>query len=229
MPPGYRPGSVPLAGGVPWEGPGGILGRWWHTVSAVNFRGRELFAAASDSNDAMTACLFSMMSLVIYGLFIVMLFTILFLLVGAAFFGLFSRMGLRGLAAIGTIELGILFLACGAIVITCAVYGFVMPWIAGGVHHLVLVMLGGVGEGREYAHSVRVAAYAGGAAMLWAMVPMPYLNAMVMTVFNAINHVTGYDEVHQCGTGKAFLAWVSPVVCCCCSGVLFALLTARFR
>ena len=227
MPPGYRPdgGAMPLAGGVPWESPhGGLFGRWWETITAANFKGRELFSAVGQNDDAMSACLFSMTTGAVMGALIGLLYLLLLALWSTAMLAILGSVGIGkvgGAVAGMGIGLGLLFWI-GA-VIFYAVAGFISPWVVGGLHHLVLMMVGGVGQGKEYSHSVRVNAYAGAASLLF--VPIPFLGGLVALVFNIINHVTGYDQVHRCGGGKAFLAWVSPVfICCCCYLALFMML-----
>jgi len=223
MPPGYQPGgATPLAGGVPWESGGGLLSRWWATMTAVSFRGRELFAAARESDDAVRACMFSMTTGTMFGAVLGLFYVILLAIWGAAVMAFVPhRLGLSA-ASVGLGAGVLLWLGC--IVMGC-VGGFIGPWIMGGIHHLVLAILGGVGQGKGYAHSVRVNAYAQSAAYLW--VPIPVLGGLVSLVFSAKNHVEGYDVTHGCGGGKAFLAWVSPFLCCCCSyfvmGMMFGL------
>jgi len=106
--------------------------------------------------------------------------------------------------------------------LTMAIMGFIAPWVGGGIHHLVLSMAGGVGEGRDYGSTVRVHAYATGAAALWAFVPM--VGGLASLAFQIINHTVGYDEMHRCGGGKAFLAWASPMLVCCCCYVMMLVL-----
>jgi hypothetical protein len=230
VPPGHRPGSAPLVGGVPWEGDGNFIGRWWNTITAVNFRCREFFAAAAESSDAMTACMFSMLTAVLFTVVGLLLAGLVMLVFGAFLFSLFGSVGLGKLGpAFATLQIGFFLVGSVVALFSAAALGFLLPWVTGGIHHLVLLVLNGVGEGREYAHSVRVAAYAGASSQLWLMMPIPWLHVLVSVVFNGINHTTGYDEVHRCGGGKAFVAWLTPFLCCCCAGVLWAALGASFR
>jgi hypothetical protein len=76
------------------------------------------------------------------------------------------------------------------------------------------MIFGGVGQGKGYSDTVRAHAYAQSAAYMW--LPIPFVGWMISLVFSIINHVTGYDETHRCGGGKAFLAWATPVLICCC-------------
>jgi hypothetical protein len=229
MPPGYRPdgGAMPLEGGVPWESPhGGLFGRWWETMTAANFKGRELFAAVGQSDDAMSACLFSMATGAVAGAVIGLFYMVIIGIWGTAMLAIFGSLGLGKLGgAAAGVGIGIVFLFVVGLMIAYAVFGFIGPWVVGGFHHLVLMMVSGVGPGKEYSHTVRVNAYASAAALLF--MPVPLMGGLIVLVFNIINHVTGYDQVHRCGGGKAFLAWVSPVfLCCCCYFMLFVMIAA---
>ena len=196
-----------------------MLSRWWRTMVAVNFRGRELFPAVAHRDDPFAACLFSTVTGAIMGSLlsagIVALFTLgkmwVYRLVGYS-------LSLNDWSSAAFMWLGI--------VTYFVAFGFCGPWVLGGLHHLALLLLGGVGEHRGYAHTVRVAAYAYAASLL--VVPIPVVGPLIGFSLNALNHVTGYDAVHGCGGGKAFIAWLLPRFgCCCCYTGLF-LLVASF-
>ncbi len=228
MPPGYQPGggATPLSGGVPWESPqGGLFWRWWETMTAANFKGRELFAAVGQNDDAMSACLFSMTTWALVAAVVGFLLLIFFALWGAAMMAIMGGLGsakLGGAAAGIGIGIGLLYWV--GMVLTYAVIGFIGPWVMGGIHHLVLMLVNGVGPGKEYSHTVRTTAYASAAAMLFA--PIPGVGGLISLVFNIINHITGYDQVHGCGGGKAFLAWVTPMLLCCCCYMILIMMVA---
>ncbi len=226
MPPGYRPGGgSALEGGVPWESShGGFLGRWWETVTAVNFRGRPFFAAAAQSNDPLPACLFSMTTMAIFMFIALLLIFTLYAIIGAAFFAALGGIPGGGRLTAGLAGVGLIIFAVYLVVLTVvyAIIGFIAPWIGGGLHHLGLMLFGGVGAGRGYGDTVRAHAYAQAASLLW--IPIPIVGGFVSLIFSIINHVNAYDEVHQCGGGKAFLAWLSPVLICCCCYAMAAML-----
>ena len=226
MPPGHhhQGGGNPLHGGVPWESSqGGFLSRWWETVSAANFKGSEFFAAVAQSDDAMPACLFSMTTTAIFMFVAVLIIMVIYSIFGAIFLGALASMGGGKLSA-GMAGLGLVFMFIYLIVITVvyAVIGFILPWIGGGLHHLGLMIFGGVGQGKGYTDTVRAHAYAQAASLLWLCIPIA--GGFVSLVFSIINHVNAYDEVHRCGGGKAFGAWVSPLLICCCCYAAFAMM-----
>jgi hypothetical protein len=216
MPPGHRPGgSFALHGGVPWEAAsGGFLGRWWETMTAANFRGRPFFAAVAHGNDPMPAVLFSTVTMTIGGAIMGLIYMVFFAMFGALFFrSLGGTFGpeIAGFGAGMGLLMFILFTVGGA------VGGFISPWVWGGIHHLCLMLFGGVGAGREYVHTVRSHAYAAAAPYLFAPAfIIPFIGPLAMVVFYVINHINGYDEMHQCGGGKAFGAVALPFGVCCC-------------
>ncbi len=211
-----------LAGGVPWESPhGGMLGRWWETAVAANFKAKGFYAAVAEGNDPMPACLFSTATGAIVG----SVFGLMCLLAVAVFSSLmlsvFSKSG--GTPVITSVVgggIGITAAVWATLVLMFAIGGFIGPWVSGGIHHLVLLMVNGVGSGKSYAHTVRVNAYATGGALF--LLPIPFFGPMMAGAFHVINHITGYEVVHNCGGGKAFLAWFAPsLTCCCCYWSLF--------
>ena len=223
MPPGYQQGHTqPLEGGVPWESQAGFFSRFFETFTSANFKGKQFFAAVAQSNDPMPAVFYSAIASSVFGLFLGLIYLLMFTFIGTTLGAAFSKMGAGPGAGFGAAGMGfgvgIMFVI--GMAVTMAISGFIAPWVMGGIHHLVLAMAGGVGQGREYGSTVRVHAYATGAAILWAFIPG--LGSIASLAFQIINHTVGYDEMHRCGGGKAFLAWVSPMLfCCCCYFMLF--------
>ena len=211
MPPGWQPERQQLDGGIPWESPnGGLFLRWWQTLGAT-LKGRPFFATVAQSDDAMSAVTFHTMTWMVMGLVSGLFYSFVFGIFGAGALGPLYSMGYGlpfsgGLFAIAS---SILFgsTLCGAF------FGFVEPWVVGGLHHLVLSLVGGIPPGRTYAHTVRAHAYASGGAAVFSAIP--YVGALVTFVLSIKNHLEAYDEMHRCG-GKALLAYFSPVLFCCC-------------
>ncbi|MEM6788064.1 MAG: hypothetical protein AAF715_11155 [Myxococcota bacterium] len=235
MPPGYQPGATaPLQGGVAWETRAGFVGRFVETLVAANFKGKAFYAAvAAGGNDPMPAVFFHATAMALVGFFIGIFYLLIFSFFGAMLGTVLGGLGGRPGSAFGAAGVGLGFGLLGIMGMTLlyGIIGFVTPWVTGGIHHLTLAIASGVGEGRDYSSTVRTHAYASGASVLW--VAIPGLGAPVSLVFQAINHTIGYDEMHRCGGGKAFLAWVAPMlVCCCCylfGVVFFATLGAAGR
>jgi hypothetical protein len=222
MPPGYQAAGSGLPGGVPWEsGQGGLFSRWWETVSSVNFKGEPFFASAAQSDDAMPAVLFNMTTHAFIGALLALLYTLIFAVWGAAVVSMLGASGAGGgkaIAGMAGAGIGMAILFFFILVIAFIIMGFVYPWIVGGIHHLALLIFGGVGQGKGYASTVRAHAYANGAAYAWAAIPG--VGGLIFLVFYFINHINGYDGMHRCGGGKAFLALIAPFLFCCCCYIL---------
>ncbi|MFO0586139.1 MAG: hypothetical protein U0441_01305 [Polyangiaceae bacterium] len=227
FPPGYTPetDTAALQGGIPWEQKSGsLLARWWDTVKAANSQPRPFFAACAQ-NEKGEAILFAMVSGLLGGALFGLFYIVIMIAVSA---GLMLGLPHAGRGAHGaemfaagiTVGLGVFY----AITFTIfgAVAAVVRAFLWGGVHHLVLMLFGGVGQGRSFMHTVRALSYAEGAAIPWACIPIvgPFI-----ALFYAIRNVAiGYDEAHRSGIGRALLAVFSPAMCCCCCMGFFALL-----
>jgi hypothetical protein len=199
---------------VPWESPrGGVLVRWWRTWAAVSFRAGRFFEAARARDDALAACTFSMMTGAMLGVAITLSMVSLSVLSSALAWRLLALFGAQKLA-VGLLSASITFSGgLGlALIITFALAGFTGPWVLGGVHHLILLLLDGTKL--SYGHSVRVAAYAGGASIAWLMLPV--IGWFVGFVFNVVHHVVGISATHRCGGGRAFVTWLLPHAACFC-------------
>jgi hypothetical protein len=228
FPPGYVPdtGTAALEGGVPWEQKGGsFFGKWWATLRACNGETRPFFAAAAQ-NEKGEAIFFAMVSGGVSGAFVGLIYVLVFGLLSLGF-ALGMPTGGRGGSSVMSgafasgLSLGIGIVYAIFITIASAMGAAVRPFVWGGLHHLLLMLLGGVGERKTFMHTVRVAAYAEGASMPWIWIPIvgPFI-----AMFHGIRGlVVGYDETHQCGIGRALLVLFAPVICCCgCQALMIA-------
>ncbi len=216
MPPGFVPGAgQQVDSSVPWEIPGGSLfGRWLDTLSAANFHGTKFYRAAGQSDNAMTAVMFNTFTWAVLGSLAGALYIALFTMISALWVWLLSTVHVGMAARVGTMTFSVGLLLWLTCVLVGAAWGFVGPWILGGLHHLVLALFGGVRE-KGFAHTVRAHAYANGAASVWLAIPV--LGLLLALVFHAKNHMQGYAGVHDCGEGKASVAWLMTPVCGLCS------------
>jgi hypothetical protein len=223
MPPGHVPGTggaAPLAEGIPWEGQdGSLFSRWWRTVKLVNFETRPFFAAAAQSNNGLHAATFNTMSGAIWGVALGFVYFVLFSVLGGV--GMFSGMGKSSAAAAGFgVGLGLFYWVLMAV--SQAFYGFIGPWMGGGIHHVLLMIFKAVPPHREFQHTVRGFGYAVGATTPWMLIPV--FGVFPAMFFGIKNLVQAYDEMHQCGVGKVVLALLSPVLCCCiCYAVMIGI------
>lgn len=221
FPPGYVPegGAGALAGGVPWEQKGGsMMSKWWATVKAVNNETRPFFAAASQ-NEKGDAIFFAMVSGGVSGAFIGLLYMVIFTVVGAGMFMAFSGRHASGSSGMGSgafaagFTVGIAIVYAVVITASSAIGAAGRAFIWGGLHHVLLMLFGGIGERKSFMHTVRAAAYAEGAALPWIWIPVagPFIAAF----YGIRNTIVGYDETHKCGMGRAALVLFAPALCCC--------------
>jgi hypothetical protein len=94
-----------------------------------------------------------------------------------------------------------------------------VTFVAAGVMHLMLLLLGGARRGFEA--TFRVAAYAHATSLLLLV---PFCGLPITLVWRVVTYVIGLAEAHQIGHGKALAAVLLPLVavCCCCAGLVFA-------
>lgn len=231
FPPGYVPegDTAPLQGGIPWEQKGGsFVAKWWNTLKACNSQPRPFFAAAAQ-NEKGDAILFAMVSGGVSGAFLGALYLVIMVMISAGvMLAMPSARGGHGgsgvapgmFAAGFTVGFGILY--AFMITVMSAIGAAARAFIWGGIHHIVLLLFGGIGAQKSFMHTIRAAAYAEGSALPWLWIPIagPFIAAF----YGIRNTVIGYDEAHRCGIGRALLALFSPAICCCgCMGLMAAM------
>lgn len=91
-------------------------------------------------------------------------------------------------------------------------------FIAAGVFHLMLLLLGGAR--RDFETSFAVVGYAQAPAFLMLV---PFCGSLVAWVWSLVLYVIGLSEAHGIGRGKAAAAVLLPLLlaCCCCALLLF--------
>jgi len=94
-------------------------------------------------------------------------------------------------------------------------------FVAAGILHLMLLVLGGAR--RDFEATFRVVSFAQATSILFLL---PFCGQLVGGVWCLVLYVLGLAEVHQIGHGKALAAVLLPLVllCCCCAalGAVFA-------
>ncbi len=216
-PQGYPPGYTPPAAGgvVAWEDKSrGIFGRWWGTVKEVNFNARAFHAASAQNDDPWPAVTFAIVNGLILGVPIGAFFAIIYTAMGG-FFASLAKPGGSAAAPIFAIMTAVGVGVGIALPFLYALGGLISPWIAGGLHHIALAIVGGTSK--SYSHTVRVSGYTL-AGQLWAAIPM--VGGLIAAVFMLISLVTGLDETHKSGMGKAVFAALAPflLLCLCYCG-----------
>ena len=201
---------------IPWESAhSGLADRWWATV-----RNRALFDEVAPHDQPMVACLFSATSGAIVSLAIcVMALAGAVIAGGAAASVLPARFATWLSTALASWGLSLWATYSASLVIAAALLGFIAPWIAGGMHHLFLLLFAAVPSDRGYAHSVRVNAYVSGSTAAWLLVPL--VGPLLWAAAHANGHVSGYGAVHRCSSVKAWLAYMLPTLgTFCCAGAI---------
>lgn len=92
-------------------------------------------------------------------------------------------------------------------------------FIAAGVFHLMLLLLGGAR--RDFETSFAVVGYAQAPAILMLV---PFCGSLVAWVWSLVLYIIGLAEAHGISRGKAAVAVLLPLVlACCCCGLLAGL------
>jgi hypothetical protein len=91
-------------------------------------------------------------------------------------------------------------------------------FVAAGILHLVLMLLGGAR--RDFEATFRVVSFGQATSILFLV---PFCGQLVAGLWTLVLYVLGLAEAHQIGHGKAAVAVLLPIllVCCCCAGLAF--------
>ncbi len=90
-------------------------------------------------------------------------------------------------------------------------------FIAAGIFHLLLMVLGGAR--RDFEATARVVCYSEAAALFGIV---PFCGAFIGAIYQIVLWIIGLAEAHGISKGKAAAAVLIPIllVCCCCIGVI---------
>jgi hypothetical protein len=91
-------------------------------------------------------------------------------------------------------------------------------FLAAGIIHLLLLLLGGAR--RDFEATFRVVSFAQATSILFLV---PFCGQLVGGIWCLVLYVLGLAEAHQIGHGKAAAAVLLPIVlvCCCCAALVF--------
>jgi hypothetical protein len=91
-------------------------------------------------------------------------------------------------------------------------------FVAAGILHLVLLLLGGAR--RDFEATFRVVSFSQATSLLFLV---PFCGQLVGGVWCLVLYVLGLAAAHGIGHGKAAAAVLLPIafLCCCCAGLLF--------
>jgi hypothetical protein len=91
-------------------------------------------------------------------------------------------------------------------------------FVAAGIVHLMLLLLGGAR--RDFEATFRVVSFAQATSILFLV---PFCGQLIGGIWSLVLYVLGLAEAHQIGHGKAAAAVLLPLVlvCCCCAAAAF--------
>ena len=91
-------------------------------------------------------------------------------------------------------------------------------FIGAGILHVCLLITGGEKNGFEA--TFRVVAYSSGATALFQV--LPFCGGIIGGIWALVAQIIGAREMHETTTGKAVVAVLLPLICCCgCAIILF--------
>ncbi len=123
-----------------------------------------------------------------------------------------------GLTSLGTLgnrddALGSMFgmTASGIVFVWRLIMIVIVPFVAGGIEHLALMMLGAAKK--PFETSFRVAAFSLGS--VGPLVLVPCCGGLAAIIWFLVANCIGLSRAHEIDTGKATLAVFLPLVICC--------------
>lgn len=210
LPPPLPP-SIPPSGdagrtGPPWENPGPVFGRFVETMRGVLLDPTALFRSMRRTGGLGRPLTFGIAGTLI-GSLIGSLWQMMFMAGG----GTFSDPSFGGEAAVATL------FSSGCIIVVVPVVSVLAMFIAAGVYHLMLMLLGAARQ--PFETTMRVVAYSMGSTSLLQILPV--CGSLVAAVWALVAYIIGLAQAHEISTGKAAAAVLIPVAVCCVIGILF--------
>ena len=98
----------------------------------------------------------------------------------------------------------------------------IVSFIHAAILHLCLMLLGGANQPFETTY--RVVCYSFGSTAVFQLIPI--CGSMIGGVWNIVVTSIGIAKAHEISTGKAVLAVLLPLICCC--GLMIVILTLIF-
>jgi hypothetical protein len=203
-------GSSAAGGGLPWEHREqlGFFKAYFDTVILVLTKPVEAFVMMKKEGDLLGPMLYALIG-GCAGVIISILLNIAMSSIGflgdrqSAAFG----MGVMGIWAVGYILLS-------------PVLVIVIMFIASGILHLCLMIVGGARK--PFETTFRVVCFSSGSTSLLSMIP--FCGGMISGVWNIVLEIIGLARSHEIDTGKAVLAVLLPIIVCCGGLLLLGIL-----
>jgi hypothetical protein len=203
-------GPSAAGGGLPWEHREqlGFFKAYFDTVILVLTKPVEAFVMMKKEGDLLGPMLFALIG-GCAGVIVSILLNIAMSSIGflgdrqSAAFG----MGVMGIWAVGYILLS-------------PVLVIVFMFIASGILHLCLMIVGGAKK--PFETTFRVVCFSSGSTSLLSMIP--FCGGMISGVWNIVLEIIGLARSHEIDTGKAVLAVLLPIIVCCGGLLLLGIL-----
>ncbi len=126
--------------------------------------------------------------------------------------GMGRENGMGALFGVGMLSLGWLVAMPFVIV--------VFTFLAAGLFHLVLMLLGGANQSFET--TLRVLCYGSGSANVLQLIPL--CGGLIALIYSLVLHCIGLTRAHETESWKAVVAVLSPFLLCCGGSFLFVLM-----
>ncbi len=194
--------------GLPWENreQTGWFNALLETIQMVLLRPAEAFAAMRREGGLMDPLLYAVI-LGMVGAIVSFIFSI-----GLQSFGVGREGGLGALFGMGAMSFFLLIFMPFIIVI--------FTFIAAGIFHLVLMLLGGASQ--PFEATVRVVCFGSGSANILQIVPI--CGGLLATIYSIVLNCMGLARTHETDTWRAVVAVLSPVIVCCGGGIFIAVM-----
>lgn len=196
------------ATGLPWENRErlGWFNALVETVQMVLLRPAEAFAAMRREGGLVDPLLYTVI-LGMLGALVSFVFSF-----GLRSFGMGSQNGLGAFLGAGAVSFGWLILMPFILVITA--------FIAAGLFHLVLMLVGGAK--RPFETTLRVFCFSSGSANVLQIIPI--CGGLVAMIYSLVLNCIGLAQTHETDSWRAVVAVLSPIIICCGGGIVFAIL-----
>jgi len=206
-------GAGPAAGsggGLPWEHREqlGFFKAYFDTVIMVLTKPGEAFALMKKEGDLMGPMLFALIG-GCAGLIVSVLLQFALQSVG---FMADRQAGAFGMGIVGIWAVGYILLS--------PVLVIAFMFIASGILHLCLMIVGGARK--PFETTFRVVCFSSGSTSLLSMIP--FCGGMISGVWNIVLEIIGVARSHEIDTGKAAMAVLLPIIVCCGGLILLGIL-----
>ena len=196
--------------GLPWEHREqlGFFKAYFDTVILVLTKPGEAFALMKKEGDLMAPMLFALIG-GCAGMIVSVLLNIALQSVG---FMADRQAGAFGMGIVGIWAVGYILLS--------PVLVIAFMFIASGILHLCLMIVGGARK--PFETTFRVVCFSSGSTSLLSMIP--FCGGLISGVWNIVLEIIGVARAHEIDTGKAVLAVLLPIIVCCGGLILLGIL-----